>query len=150
MASMQDVALIAGPGFSAVAAGAAWAAVAQNNRVNRRTSQPSLRLQLITDPKTGCYGGVIVIAGDGTASGAGYCIADKETVITGHIGHGFLSPGRAVQVLAGKPLAPNDEKYQMRGLAVCRDRFGIPHDLDIILAEPEPSPPAALDSDEDA
>jgi hypothetical protein len=36
LASLQDVALIAGPAFSAVAAGAAWAAVAQNNRLNRR------------------------------------------------------------------------------------------------------------------
>jgi hypothetical protein len=125
---LHDVALIAGPAFSAVAAGAAWAAVSQNNRVNRRSSQPSLRIQLISDPKTGFYGGVIVNAGDGVASGVGFSIADKETVISGHIGHGFLSPGQAVQVLAGKPPAATDEKFKMRGVAMCRDRFGIPHD----------------------
>jgi hypothetical protein len=83
LASLQDVALIVGPAFSAVAAFAARATVAQNNRVSRRMNQPSLRLQLIKDPTTG-YGGVIVNIGDGVASGVGFAIADKETVIAGH------------------------------------------------------------------
>lgn len=128
VASLQDVALIAGPGFSAVAAGAAWAAVAQNNRVNQRTNQPSLRLQLIQDPATGFYGGVIVNTGDGVATGVGFAIADKETVIAGHAGHGFLPPGQAVQVLAGRPPASGEGRFALRGVAICRDRFGIPND----------------------
>lgn len=128
VASLQDVALIAGPAFSAVAAGAAWAAVAQNNRVNRRANQPSLRLQPIVDPQTGCYGGVIINTGDGVASGVGFVIADRETVIAGHAGHGFLRPGQAVQVLAGRAPATAEDRFAIRGVAICRDRFGIPND----------------------
>src|ERR1700733_1334470 len=129
-ASLQDVALIAGPGFSAVPAGAAWAAGAQNNRVNKRSSQPSLRIQLISDPQTGFYGAVIVNGGDGVASGVGFAIADRETVIAGHIGHGFMAPGQAVRVLASRPAIQRDDEDRpvARGIAICRDRFGIPQD----------------------
>jgi hypothetical protein len=126
-ASLQDVALIAGPAFSAIAAGAAWAAVAQNNRINRRANQPALRVQLIRDPGTGFYGGVIANVGEGVASGVGFAIADRETVIAGYAGHGFLRPGQAVEVLAASP-PHTGEEFPTRGVAICRDRFGIPND----------------------
>lgn len=77
------------------------------------------------DPATGFYGGVIVNTGDGVASGVGFAIADHETVIAGHAGHGFLPPGQAIQVLASRPPAATQDRFATRGIAICRDRFGI-------------------------
>jgi hypothetical protein len=102
--------------------------VAQNNRVNRRTNQPALRLQLVVDPDTGFYGGVIANIGDGVASGVGFAIADRQTVIVGYLGHGFLRPGQAIQVLASRAPAAAEDRFATRGIVVCRNRFGIPHD----------------------
>ena len=127
IASIQDIALLAGTLLAAVAAAASWAAVLQTTRLNRRSNQPWLRIQIIVSPATGCYGAVIVNAGDHVASGVSYVIADRATVMAAHLGHGFLQPGEAIEVLS--PCAPvGDDNPAVVGFVAGRDRLGIPHD----------------------
>lgn len=127
VATIQDVALLAGTLLAAGAAAASWAAVLQTTRLNHRSNQPWLHIQIIISPATGCYGAVIVNAGDHIASGVSYVIADRATVIAAHLSHGFLEPGEAIEVLS--PSAPVDgDSPAVVGFVTGRDRFGIPHD----------------------
>lgn len=124
LASAQDVTLIVGPVFAALAAGAAWVAAIQALRVGRAADQPFLCLQ-VTVNSDRRYGGVVINAGDGIARGVGYVISDGTSIIAGSLRHGFLRPGEAIQVLSSLPRA-NDGPVV--GFVNCRDRFGIPHD----------------------
>lgn len=128
VSSLQDIALIAGPALAAIAATASWAAVFHAVRLTRRSNQPYLRIQCIVSPDTGCYGAVIINVGDGVASGVGYAIADRQTVIAGHIGHGFLRPGESVELLSTCMPVLEGDRHAVVGIGICRDRHGVPHD----------------------
>jgi hypothetical protein len=127
VASIQDVALLAGTLLAAVAAAASWATVLQTTRLNRRSNQPWLRIQIIVSPATGCYGAVIVNAGEHVASGVSYVIADRATVMAAHLSHGFLQPGEAIEVLSFCAPVGSDDPVVV-GFVTGRDRFSIPHD----------------------
>jgi hypothetical protein len=124
LASAQDVTLIVGPVFAALAAGAAWVAAIQALRVGRAADQPFLCLQ-VTVNSDRCYGGVVINAGDGIARGVGFVISDGTSIIAGPLRHGFLRPGEAIQVLSSLPRTTNGPVV---GFVNCRDRFGMPHD----------------------
>jgi hypothetical protein len=113
--------------LAAVAAAASWAAVLQTTRLNRHSNQPWLRIQIIVSPVTGCYGAVIVNAGDHVASGVSYVVADHATVMAAHVSNGFVQPGEAIEVLS--PCAPVDGDHPaVVGFVTGRDRFSVPHD----------------------
>jgi hypothetical protein len=118
------VTLIVGPVFAALAAGAAWVAAIQALRVGRAADQPFLCLQITVNADRR-YGGVVINAGDGIARGVGYVISDGTSIIAGPLGHGFLRPGEAIQVLSSLPRATDG---LVVGFVNCRDRFGMPHD----------------------
>ena len=125
---MLEVAQIAGPVFTAVAALAACIAVYLTLRETRMSRQPSLRIQALVSPATGFYGATIMNAGDGVASGVNFVVADSETVVAGPVLSGFLRPGESVDIFSTQPPAVSGDRYPVVGYVTGRDRFGFPHD----------------------
>jgi len=123
-----EVAQIAGPVFTAVAALAACSAVYLALRETRLSHQPVLRIQALVSPRTGFYGATIINAGDGVASGVNFVVADHETVIAGPVLNGFLRPGESVDVFSTQPPVGAGNRHPVIGYVTGRDRFGFPHD----------------------
>jgi hypothetical protein len=126
--TVLEVAQIAGPVFTAVAALAACIAVYLTLHETRMSRQPSLRIQALVSPATGFYGATIMNAGDGVASGVNFVVADSETVIAGPVLSGFLRPGESVDVFSTQSPAVSEDRYPVVGYVTGRDRFGFPHD----------------------
>lgn len=123
-----ELAQIAGPVFTAVAALAACSAVYLTLRETRLSHQPVLRIQALVSPRTGFYGATIINAGDGVASGVNFVVADSETVIAGPVLNGFLRPGESVDVFSTQTPAEPSDRQSVVGYVTGRDRFGFPHD----------------------
>lgn len=126
--TVLEVAQIAGPVFTALAALAACVAVYLTLRETRLSHQPSLRIQAIVSPQTGYDGAAIINAGDGVASGVNFVIADSQTVISGPVLAGFLRPGESVDIFSSLPPADSGGRHPVVGYVTGRDRFGFPHD----------------------
>jgi hypothetical protein len=126
--TVLEVAQIAGPVFTALAALAACIAVYLTLRETRMSRQPSLRIQAPRSPLTGFYGATIMNAGDGVASGVNFVVADSETVIAGPVLNGFLRPGESVDVFSTRSPSGSGDRHAVVGYVTGRDRFGFPHD----------------------
>jgi hypothetical protein len=126
--SLAEVLQLVGIGLTAAIASAAIIALLLNIRESRRLNQPLLRIQPIVSPKTGCYGAVIINAGDGVASGVAYVIADQKTLISDTVHHGFLRPGEAVEVSSSRRAVRGEDRRGVAAFAIARDRFGYVHD----------------------
>jgi hypothetical protein len=94
-----DASQAASAAFTAVAAGAAWAAVNQGRRLWRSNLDPYVHAELVTNNRSGTTEMSIMNVGRGVAKGVMYALAVPGVgKAVGHLDNGFMSSGATAHV----------------------------------------------------
>jgi hypothetical protein len=123
-----DIATVLGALFTALAAGAAWRAVAQTKRITDAAQRADLHPQLLLNRASGTTDLAIYNAGGGIAKGAAFVLVVGGVKGAGFLGDGFIRSGYKVTVHGSFPASDDAEcivswrDADDTGWAVRRDR----------------------------
>lgn len=127
VSAWQEIALVAAPAISAVAAGASWASVAQARKLAREARNPILSVNVIFTPNddgSKTMGAIIRNIGEGAARGVGFVLCRAPYLTAGPVGDTYLLPGEARRIWTA---IPRDEAVETHALVLCRDRESYAH-----------------------